>query len=154
MVSFDLFLAALHVTIIGIKSISYLLICNIFPLSFEWEVGGLIFVEWSFFGISLCVYHCFLVVALSGGFKFNEHSHISEIYDRSVLFTGKYNRIQEWWQKCPLIDRTVFLLTEVTFFLARKHKCPFSRFLWVVVSFSLFITSHYEVGKLWLSSPL
>ena len=40
MVSFDLFLAALHVTIIGIKSISYLLICNIFPLSFEWEFGG------------------------------------------------------------------------------------------------------------------
>ena len=142
MVSFDLFLAALHVTIIGIKSISYLLICNIFPLSFEWEVGGgggaLIFVEWSFFGLSPCVYHCFLVVALSGGFKFNEHSHISEMYDRSVLFTWKYNRTQEWWQKYPLIDRTVFLLTEVTFFFARKQKRLFHNFWWQKCLFPLF----------------
>ena len=50
-------------------------------------------------------------------------------------------------QKCPLIDRTVFLLTEVTFSLARKQKCPFLRFQWTQVCFSLTSTYLSEASK-------
>ena len=53
--------------------------------------------------------------------------------DRSELFLFQ-NSITKFKN---LRDRTVFVLTEVTFFLARKQKCPFSQFWWTEVSFSL-----------------
>ena len=39
-------------------------------------------------------------------------------------------------QKCPFKDRSVFLLTEVTFLKGRKQKCPFPKIWWTEVSFS------------------
>ena len=75
------------------------------------------------FSISLCIYRCFLSAASGDGFVFYVRSHhpifvncTTEVF---YLPWGEF-KLKNGRQKCLLVDRTIFLPTEVTFVLLRK----------------------------------